>query len=195
MNSKNIAVFISGGGSNFKSILDNLDSINGEVVIVVSNIDAAGLSHGEEKDIPTLISKDFYEIDSKMEELDIDLIVLAGYLEIIPEWFTDKYTNKIINIHPSLLPSFGGPGFYGKHVHKAVLDKGVRYSGATTHFVNEIPDDGPIILQAVVDVFQDDTPESLAARVLIEEHKIIAETVRLFCDDRLKVLNNKVIIE
>lgn len=195
MNTKNIAVFLSGGGSNFKSLLDNMDSINAEVVLAVSNRDAAGLNYAKDLNIDILISRDFEEIDENLQKRSVDLIVLAGYLAIIPKWFTDKYKNKIINIHPSLLPSFGGKGFYGVHVHTAALNKGVRYSGCTTHFVNEIPDDGPIILQATVEVKQDDTPDILAARILKEEHKLLPETVRLFCDDRLQVENNKVIIK
>ena len=195
MSSKNIAVFLSGGGSNFKSILEKIDSINGKVVLAVSNLDAPGLDHARKRDIPTLISNDFKEIHNELTELEVDLAVFAGYLVIVPEWFTREYAGRIINIHPSLLPSFGGDGYYGERVHSAVLDYGVKVTGATTHFVNEVTDGGPIIMQRCVEVKDDDTLETLAARVLKVEHEMLPETIKLFCDDKLRITGNKVIIE
>ncbi|MCI5839392.1 MAG: phosphoribosylglycinamide formyltransferase [Peptoniphilaceae bacterium] len=193
--SKNIAIFISGRGSNFKSILDHINEINGEIKIVISNKNALGLNYAKEKNIQTLISNDFEKISSIMEELNIDLIVLAGYLKILPKNFVKKFFGKIINIHPSLIPSFCGKNFYGEKVHEAAINRGVRYSGCTTHFVSDVVDGGPIILQKTVEVSQNDTPKTLAEKILIEEHKIIVESVKLFCDDLLTIKGERVIIK
>ncbi|MDU1643312.1 phosphoribosylglycinamide formyltransferase, partial [Peptoniphilus harei] len=146
--SKNIAVLISGGGTNLQAIIDNTENnyINGKIKIVISNReDAYGLVRAEKAGIPGLCIKDDEELISKLRENNIDLIILAGYLKILPEKITKIYENKIINIHPSLIPAFCGRGYYGLKVHEAVISRGVKYTGATTHFVNEGADEGPII--------------------------------------------------
>lgn len=191
---KNIAVFLSGRGSDFKSILCNIDKINGDIKIAVSNRNAPGLNYAKQRNIETIIENDFSKILQKMKDLDIDLIVLAGFIKIIPKDFIDEFEGKIINIHPSLIPSFCGKDFYGDRVHEAVIKRGVKFTGCTTHFVTDIPDGGPIILQKIVKVEQDDDKDSIAKKVLDEEHKLLPETVRLFCDDRLIIKGNKVLI-
>jgi len=127
-----------------------------------------------------------------MQERDIGLICLAGYMRLVTPALIRRFPNRIMNIHPALLPAFGGKGMYGHRVHEAVIESGVRYTGVTVHFVDDQYDHGPIILQKVVDVLPDDTPDSLAARVLKEEHKLYARAVRLFADDRLRVEGRRV---
>lgn len=201
---KNIAVFVSGGGTNFQSIIDNVESgkINGKIKFVLSNRkNAYGLERGKKHGIKTYYLRgdniSVEEYDKKLLELlrkeEIDLIVLAGFLKILGKEICKEYKNKIINIHPSLIPSFSGDGFYGIKVHEKALEYGVKVSGATTHFVNEKADRGPIILQKPVEVKDEDTPEDLQKRVLKVEHEILVESVRLFCDDLLKVEGRKVI--
>ena len=130
-----------------------------------------------------------------MEDACIDLVVLAGYLSILPEMVTSRYANRIINIHPALIPSFCGDGYYGLHVHEAALARGVKLTGATVHFVNEITDGGPIIAQRAVPVQEGDTPETLQRRVMEEaEWKLLPEAVSLFCEGRLRVSDGKVTI-
>lgn len=194
MNSKKLAVFISGRGSNFKAVLDGID--NGEICanveLVFSNTDADGLNYAREKNIEHYITNDFEKIDNILEEKKIEGILLLGYLKILPEYIINKYKNKIINIHPSLIPSFCGKGFYGEKVHRAVLERGVKVTGVTTHFVDAEADSGPIILQEVVDVDFDDTVEKLSKKVLDVEHELIVETVSLFSKDRLLVEGSRV---
>lgn len=194
MNSKKLAVFISGRGSNFKAVLDGID--NGEICanveLVFSNTDADGLNYAREKNIEHYITNDFEKIDNILEEKKIEGILLLGYLKILPEYIINKYKNKIINIHPSLIPSFCGKGFYGEKVHRAVLERGVKVTGVTTHFVDAEADSGPIILQEVVDVDFDDTVEKLSKKVLDIEHELIVETVSLFSSDRLLVEGSRV---
>lgn len=125
----------------------------------------------------------------------MELVVLAGFLKILSREFVNEYKNRIINIHPSLIPSFSGQGYYGEKVHQAVLDYGVKYTGATVHFVDEGADTGPIILQEVVKVDNEDTVESLREKVLKVEHKILVEAVRLYCEGRLGLKGRKVIID
>ena len=200
---KNIAVLISGGGTNLQSIIDGTESgeINGNISIIISNRkDAYGLTRGENHDIKSIylpgvgISQEEY--DEKLLKIlkteEIDLIILAGFLKILGNKFIQAYENKIINIHPSLIPSFCGDGFYGLKVHEKVLEYGVKVSGATTHFVNEVADAGPIIMQACVEVLDEDTPEELQKRILKIEHSILVESVKLFCDGKLKVVGRKV---
>lgn len=194
--SKNIAVLISGGGTNLQAIIDNTKNnyINGNIKIVISNReDAYGLTRAKNAGIKAVVIKDDEKLINILSENKIDLIVLAGYLKILPEKITKIFENKIINIHPSLIPAFCGRGYYGLKVHEAVIKKGVKYTGATTHFVNEGADEGPIIMQKITEV-GDETPEELQKKVLKIEHEILPLSVKYFCEDKLKVLNGKVVI-
>lgn len=178
-NKINIAVLVSGGGTNLQALIDAQKSgiiKSGEIKLVISsNSTAYALKRAEQNAIPTaIVAKKEYgsmaaaeeKIISILEDNHIDLIVLAGFMCILSEKFTGKYDHRIINVHPSLIPSFCGEGFYGLKVHEAALKKGVKVTGATVHFVNEIPDGGEIIMQKAVNVSDDDTPESLQARVM-----------------------------
>ena len=178
-----IAVLVSGGGTNLQAILDAQGSVitSGEVVLVISNReDAYALTRAEKASIKTaVITKKQYgaafedELIKTLEENKVDLIVLAGFMSILSEAFTSRYDHRILNIHPSLIPSFCGEGFYGLKVHKAALSKGVKVTGATVHFVNEIPDGGEIIAQRAVEVRDGDTPEILQRRVMEEAEWVI----------------------
>lgn len=201
-----IGVLISGSGTNLQALIDNIEKglINGEISIVISDKkDAFGIQRAKKHGINAV------EIDKKnfadknifmkaiMDELEkhhVELVVLAGFLSILSEDFIEKFRNRIINIHPSLIPAFCGKGYYGQRVHKAALDYGVKVSGATVHFVDEEADTGPIILQEAVKVEDDDTPESLAARILKVEHKLLPQAVKLYCEGRLTIEGRKVII-
>lgn len=203
---KKIAVLVSGGGTNLQALIDAQKSgiiIGGEISLVISNVAGAyALERAAKADIKTetvikkeLGSQEAFEekIISLLSENGIDLIVLAGFMSILSESFTKAFPHRIINVHPSLIPSFCGKGFYGLHVHEAALSKGVKVTGATVHFVNEIPDGGEIILQKAVEIKEGDTPEILQKRVMVEaEWKILPEAVSLFCQDRLTVENNTV---
>ena len=194
-----IAVFVSGGGTDLQSIIDFEKSgqlNNGTVALVISNRKKAyGLERAKHEGIEAIWEKDQHKIIEILEARNIDLIVLAGYLAILSEEFVKKYEHRIINIHPSLIPAFCGDGMYGIHVHEAVLKRGAKISGATVHFVNEITDGGPIILQEAVKVLDDDTPESLQARILEVEHKILPIAISLYCNNRLEINNGKVRIK
>ena len=202
--SKKIAVLVSGGGTNLQALIDAEKSgiiKNGNISLVISNVKGAyALERAENAGIKTetVIKKELgsqaafeEKIISLLTENEIDLIVLAGFMSILSEDFTKAYPHRIINVHPSLIPSFCGKGFYGLHVHEAALAKGVKVTGATVHFVNEIPDGGEIILQRAVEIKEGDTPEVLQKRVMVEaEWNILPEAVSLFCQDRLTVENN-----
>ena len=202
----NVAVFISGGGTNLQAIIDAIkeNKINGKIKLVFSNRkNAYGLIRAQNESIDTfyLNRKKFFsdeEYDERiLEELErknIDLIVLAGYLNILSSKLVSKYSNRIINIHPSLIPSFCGDGFYGENVHKAVIKSGVKFTGATTHFVDENVDTGAIILQDVVPVFINDDFETVAKRVLEIEHEILVKTVKAFCDNKIVFKDNRAFI-
>jgi phosphoribosylglycinamide formyltransferase-1 len=193
----NIAVLISGGGSNLQSIIDGCKSgyINGIVKIVISNKDNAyGLERAIKHNIKTLVEREDEKIIDLLNKENIDLVVLAGYLKIISPKFVEAFRNKIINIHPSLIPAFCGEGYYGKKVHESVINYGAKLSGATVHFVDEGADTGPIIMQKSVEVKVDDTPQSLSERVLAVEHEMLKESVRLYCDNKLTVNGRGVII-
>lgn len=193
----NIAVLISGGGSNLQSIIDGCESgyINGIVKIVISNKDNAyGLERAIKRNIKTLVEKEDEKIIDLLNKENIDLVVLAGYLKIISPKFVEAFRNKIINIHPSLIPAFCGEGYYGKKVHESVINYGAKLSGATVHFVDEGADTGPIIMQKSVEVKFDDTPQSLSERVLTVEHEILKESVKLYCDNKLTVNGRGVIV-
>lgn len=193
----NIAVLISGGGSNLQSIIDGCESgyINGIVKIVISNKDNAyGLERAIKHNIKILVEKEDEKIIDLLNKENIDLVVLAGYLKIISPKFVEAFRNKIINIHPSLIPAFCGEGYYGKKVHESVINYGAKLSGATVHFVDEGADTGPIIMQKSVEVKFNDTPKSLSERVLAVEHEILKESVKLYCDNKLTVNGRGVIV-
>ena len=170
-----IAVFVSGGGTNLQALIDSCVIKSGEIVLVVSNNENAyALTRAEKAGIKTAVVKKKgieqsvfeQELVKVLEENDIELIILAGFMCILSADFTSRYPKRIINVHPSLIPSFCGKGFYGLHVHEAALEYGVKVTGATVHFVNEIPDGGEIILQKAVEIQPDDTPETLQRRVM-----------------------------
>lgn len=188
-----IAAFVSGGGSNFVAVhefqRDRGNHAAGEIVLVVSNkANCAALTRAADRGIAQVVlgnPKDGDALLALLQEHRIEVLVLAGYLALIPSQVTRAYRGKIVNVHPSLLPAFGGPGMYGRHVHAAVLQAGARISGATVHFVDEVYDRGAIIAQWPVPVFEEDTPESLAARVLRVEHALLPRVVELLCGESL----------
>lgn len=191
----NIAVCVSGGGTDLQSIIDACEAgkINGQIRLVISNRKKAyGLERARLHGIQAEWIKDEDEILKRFEEEKIDVVVLAGYLAIVGDKLIEQYKNRIINIHPSLIPSFCGPGFYGMRVHEAVFKRGVKVSGATVHFVNGEVDGGPIILQRAVDISDLETPEDIQARVLEIEHEILPEAVALYCEGRVSVENERV---
>lgn len=206
MPSVNIGVLISGGGTNLQAIIDKTqdNTINGNIKLVISNKkNAYGLERARKNGIEAIYldpkdSKDYKEYDAKLIEefksRNIELIVLAGYLRVLSEEFIEEYRMKIINIHPSLIPSFSGKGYYGENVHRAALERGVKLSGATVHFVDEGTDTGPIIIQRPVRVDDDETIESLASKVLKVEHEILIQGISLYCDRMLKIEDGKVSI-
>ena len=193
-----IAVLISGSGTNLQALIDATKRkyIDGEIVLVVSNrIKAYGLERAKNANIKAECIKDEKLLIERLQDEKIDLIVLAGYLAIISEELINLYENKIINIHPSLIPSFSGPGFYGIHVHNAVYKRGVKVSGATVHFVSKEVDGGPIILQKSIDISSCNSPEEIQEKILLNvEHKLLPEAVKLYCEGKIKVENERVII-
>ena len=199
-----IAVLCSGGGTNLQALIDVQEAgqIDGEIVLVLSNASKAyalerARKHGIEA---KFISKKQAGSDeafndailAELRRVGAELVVLAGYLPIVGAQVVRAYEHRIINIHPALIPSFCGPGMYGHHVHEAVLAYGAKISGATTHFVDEQVDHGGVIMQASVPVLEDDTPDTLAARVLTVEHRILPESVSLFCAGKLGVDGRRV---
>ena len=193
-----VAVLVSGGGTDLQSIMDACAAkeINAEVKLVISNRKSAyGLERARLAGIRAEWIKDEDLILKCLAEMDIDLVVLAGYLAIVSDKLINRYENRIINIHPSLIPSFCGPGFYGLHVHEAALKRGVKVSGATVHIVSTVVDGGPIILQEAVDISDLTTAEEIQARVLKLEHRILPKAVGLFADDRIQVVGERVIIK
>ncbi len=200
------AVCVSGGGTNLQAILDSLDQgriTNTEISLVVSNKpDAYALTRAEEHGICTCVvqprdypSREAFgeALNREMQKAQIDLVVLAGYLVILPENFVRAFENRMINIHPSLIPAHCGPGYYGLKVHESVLARGNKVTGATVHFVDEGTDSGPIILQKAVEVLEGDTPETLQRRVMEQaEWKILPEAIDLIANDRLAIVDNLV---
>lgn len=207
MSKLKIAVLASGSGSNLQALIDAVDggSINGRIELVITDrLGAYAMQRAENHSIAAIcIDRKSYtnkadfdlQLINNLSEVCPDLIILAGYLSILSSDLTHKYQGKIINIHPSLLPTFGGKGFYGERVHKAVIESGTKISGATVHFVDENTDTGPIILQEVVAVLKDDTPETLAKRVLAVEHRLIVKATALFCDNKLTLEDGSVRIQ
>jgi len=199
-NKARICVFVSGGGTNLQALIDAQNSgiiKSGEICLVLSsNREAYALERAKKANIPSVcvVKKEFAsqldfenKVISLLNENEIDLIVLAGFMTILTEHFTSKYPRRIINVHPALIPSFCGKGFYGLHVHEAALGYGVKVTGATVHFVNEIPDGGEIILQKAVNIKKGDTPEVLQRRVMEQaEWKILPKAVELVSKDIVK---------
>lgn len=206
---KNIVVLVSGGGTNLQALIDaqNRGEIhNGRITCVISSkADAYALERAKNNGIATrvLVRKEYPDVPAysaailkALQEEQADLVVYAGFMTILDDSVCQAYPNQMINVHPALIPSFCGKGFYGLHVHEAALERGVKLSGATVHFVNEICDGGPIILQKAVEVQSDDTPETLQKRVMEQaEWELLPRTVSLFCEDRLEVTGSTVTIK
>lgn len=201
---KNIVVLVSGGGTNLQALIDaekRGEIVNGKITCVIaSNYDAYALTRAKENGINTRVvpKKDYpdrkeysKEILKALNEEKADLIVYAGFMIILDEMISDAYPNKIMNVHPALIPAFCGKGYYGLKVHEEVLKSGVKLTGATVHFANEVCDGGPIILQGAVDVLDTDTPEILQKRVMEQvEWKLLPKAVSLFCQDKIVVEGN-----
>jgi formyltetrahydrofolate-dependent phosphoribosylglycinamide formyltransferase len=201
----NIAVFASGRGSNFVAILDAIVSgkiQNAWIVLVVSNnSDAGALAIAREHNVPAFhCSRKQFDSDEafnrtllmKLDQYQVNFVVLAGYMKKISHAVIERYKNRMLNIHPALLPSFGGEGMYGMHVHEAVIASKTRYSGATVHIVDEDYDCGPIVLQKSVELVTGETPESLAEKVRMIEHEIYPEAIRLFAEGKVEVHGQQV---
>ena len=209
MKAKKIAVLVSGGGTNLQALIDKQkEGYFGEsriTLVVASKPGVYALERAAVADIPGVViaRREYADVAEYSRALrdrliaeEIDLVVLAGFLTIIDEQMYEAFPNRIINVHPALIPSFCGKGYYGLRVHEAALEKGVRVSGATVHIVTPECDAGPIILQRAVEVKQGDTPEVLQKRIMVEaEWEILPEAVRLFCFDRITVKDNKVYID
>ena len=203
------AVLVSGGGTNLQAILDArlFDELeNCDLCAVISSTpDAYALTRAQNAEIPTYIvdhslfpTRQAFTtaILDKLKDLDIELVVLAGFMHILGDQLVHAYEGRMINVHPSLIPSFCGDGYFGLRVHKAALDYGVKMTGATVHFVTSEPDAGPIILQKAVAVLEDDTPQSLQRRVMEEaEWQLLPQAVSLFCQGRLQLEGRRVIIK
>ncbi|MEE0265459.1 MAG: phosphoribosylglycinamide formyltransferase [Acutalibacteraceae bacterium] len=203
---KNIVVLVSGGGTNLQALIDAQLAgkiPNGKITCVISsNPNAYALERAKNNDIDTAVirRKDYasqsdydHALVALLNSKNADLIVLAGFMTILGADVIKAFENRIINIHPSLIPSFCGEGFYGLRVHEEALARGVKVTGATAHFVNEICDGGPIILQRAVEIHNGDTPEILQKRVMEQaEWHILPQAVALFCDDKIKVIDNKI---
>ena len=205
---KKLAVFVSGGGTNLQAIIDSVASgnlTNVEIAAVFcSSREAYALERADKAGIPSFcfVPKDFDSRKAftdamlkKLRELKIDLIALAGYMVVLDPRIVREFQYRVVNIHPSLIPSFCGKGNYGIHVHENALARGVKLAGATTHLIDDGTDTGPIVLQKAIPVLDDDTPETLQERVMKEcEHQILPETIQLMADERLVVDGNRVFI-
>ena len=206
---KRIAVLVSGGGTNLQALIDaekRGELGNGKITLVIASKPGVyALERAKNNGIDSLVlaRKDYDSIAAysgaladALEAAAADLVVLAGFLTIIDEQVYERFPNRILNVHPALIPSFCGKGFYGLHVHEAALEKGVKVSGATVHIVTPECDAGPIVLQKAVEVREDDTPETLQKRIMEEaEWKILPKAVRLFCEGKITVAENKVYIK
>lgn len=205
---KNIVVLVSGGGTNLQALIDaekRGEIASGKITCVISSKpDAYALERAKQNGIKTrvLVRRDFADVHeyskamlAALNEEKADLVVYAGFMTILDETVCKAYPNKMINVHPALIPSFCGKGFYGLHVHEAALEKGVKVTGATVHFVTEVCDGGPIILQGTVPVLNGDTPEILQKRVMENvEWKLLPKAVALFCQDKIKVVDGITIV-
>lgn len=206
---KNIVVLVSGGGTNLQALIDSEkrgEIKGGKITCVISSkADAYALERAKQNGIKTRVlqRKDFPDVHAYSKEMlkalneeKADLVVYAGFMTILDESVCKAYPNKMMNVHPALIPSFCGKGYYGLHVHEAVLASGVKLTGATVHFVTEVCDGGPIILQGAVPVKNGDTPEILQKRVMENlEWKLLPKAVALFCEDKIKVAGGKAIVE
>ena len=193
-----IGVLASGGGTNLQAIIDSCErgEIDGDVVVVITNVpDAHALKRAENHGIAAYCfphegaTREEHETDvvECLEKHKVDLVCLAGYLRMLTPGMVDRYKGRILNTHPALLPSFGGKGMHGIHVHRAVLDYGAKVSGCTIHVVTAEVDGGPIVMQKAVPVLEDDTPETLQERVLKEEHKLYPRAIQLFAQGKVKI--------
>ncbi len=208
-NMKKVVVLASGGGTNLQALIDaekRGELGNGKITCVIaSKKDAYALVRAENNGIKTrtLIRKDYLDVDKYSEDMlallleeQADVIVYAGFMTILGDAVCDAFPNKMVNVHPALIPSFCGKGYYGLHVHEEALKKGVKVSGATVHFVTAECDAGPIILQKAVEVMDDDTPETLQKRIMEQaEWKILPKAVQLLCDDRIEVKDGRTYIK
>ena len=206
---KKIVVLVSGGGTNLQALIDAQKQggiKNGKITgVIASKPGVYALTRAEKAGIKTRVIERKQYPDSKAFSVDLlaalreeeaDLVVYAGFMTIVDRMVSDAFPYRMMNVHPALIPSFCGKGFYGLHVHEAVLKSGVKVTGATVHFVNEVCDGGAIILQKAVDVQNGDTPESLQKRVMEEaEWKILPKAVSLFCEDKIKIQNGIAIVE
>ena len=206
---KKIVVLVSGGGTNLQALIDAQrrgEIKNGEITCVIASKQGAyALTRAEKAGIKTRVIERKQYPDSKtfsadllaaLKEEEADLVVYAGFMTIVDRMVSEAFPYRMMNVHPALIPSFCGKGFYGLHVHEAVLKSGVKVTGATVHFVNEVCDGGAIILQKAVDVKNGDTPESLQTRVMEEaEWRILPKAVSLFCEDRIKIENGIAVVE
>ena len=206
---KNIVVLVSGGGTNLQALIDaehRGEIPNGQITCVISSkADAYALERAKQNNIKTrvLARKDYADIAAysaamvqALKEEQADLVIYAGFMTILDEQVVRAFPNKMMNVHPALIPSFCGKGFYGLHVHEEVLKRGVKLTGATVHFVTEVCDGGPIILQGAVPVLQDDTPEILQRRVMEQcEWKLLPKAAALFCDGKITVKDGKTWIQ
>jgi phosphoribosylglycinamide formyltransferase 1 len=193
-----IGVLASGGGTNLQAIIDACErgEIKGEVAVVISDkSDAFALERARKKNIPAIhippkgLKREEHEklVDEALSKHGVDLVVLAGYMRILTPWIIERYRGRMMNVHPALLPSFGGEGMYGEHVHEAVLEHGCKISGCTVHFVSTEVDGGPIILQESVPVLENDTPTTLANRIHPVEHRLYTKAVALYAARKLKI--------
>ena len=202
---KKIAVFASGGGTDFQSVIDANESENFCTIeyLVASKPNIGAIDRAKKHGINTLIfdkttetKEEFYTRIAKTLKADgVEYVILAGWLLVVPASFIKEYENAIINIHPSLIPSFCGMGYYGIHVHEKAIEYGVKLSGATVHFVEADVDGGAIIMQRAVPVHPDDTPESLQARILKEEHTMLPQCVKLLCEGKVRKEGRKIFID
>lgn len=199
----NIAVFVSGRGSNLKSVFEKVSADKAKICAVVSDKkDCGAVNFATEKEIPVYLVSlkglpEFYSFEKLSEQLKkipVDLIVLAGFLKKLPDSFVDDFELKIINIHPALLPSFGGKGMYGMNVHQAVFDSSAKVSGATVHFVDKVYDHGKIIAQRTVDISTAENAEEVAARVLKVEHEILPFIITKFAEGKILIIKNRIVI-
>ncbi|MGI6349789.1 MAG: phosphoribosylglycinamide formyltransferase [Eubacteriaceae bacterium] len=200
---KKMAVLASGSGSNLQALIDRVHEKEGLIAVVISNKkNAYALKRAKKADIPAIYADrsqvetdEAYDTDilKILHAYAVDVIVLAGYLRILTPVLTEAYANRIINIHPSLIPSFCGDGYYGMHVHQAVYDRGVKITGATVHFVDSGVDTGPIIMQRAVCLTGNEQPEEIAAKVLEIEHELLVESVTLVLNDQIEIVQKRTI--
>ncbi len=205
---KKLALLVSGSGTNMQAIMDACASgeIDGRIAVVISsNHEAYALVRAEGAKIPNYVccKKDYPSTEARdraildlLKRYDVDYVILAGYLGILPEFIIDAYPNRIVNIHPALLPKFGGKNYYGIRVHKAVIEAGEKESGATAHFVSAAIDGGPIIRQQKLTVYKGDKPEDLQKRILNQiEHPMLVSVIKDLCDGKISVVDGKVVIK